>query len=140
MRHPGDISKPLISAAALAFAVAISCSATLVAAESPDRQTAAETPIDFEAFPDERVEQPAERSLLSDALAEALSHSTEGLRIFSTQGGGTGVDLGGRFRHALMVRINPDGSQEIFCVNHPEEAAKILDPRAVKTDDSAGLR
>ncbi len=140
MRHPGDISKPLISAAALAFAVAISCSASLVAAESPDRQTAADAPIDFEAFPDKRVEQPAERSLLSGALAEALSHSTEGLRLFTTPGGGTGVDLSGRFQHAIMVRINPDGRQEFFCVNHPEEAAKILDPRSIKTDDSAGLR
>lgn len=140
MRHPGDYRTPHMGAAALAFALTIFCSAFVVSAESPDPQTLADTPIDLETLPETHAEQPPERSLLSDALAEALSHSTEGLRIFSTPGGGTGVDLGDRFQHAIMVRISPDGRQEFFCVNHPDEAAKILDPRSAKTDNSAGLR
>jgi hypothetical protein len=129
-----------MSAVAFAVAVGTLCFGSTIAAESPDLQIAAGTPIGFEGFTDKETVQAAPRSLLSNALAEAFSHSTEGLELFATPGGGTGVDLGGRFRHVLMVRINADGRQEIFCVNHSEEAAKILDPRSVKTDESAGLR
>jgi hypothetical protein len=63
---------------------------------------------------------------LSAPLANALSRSTEGLRVFTLANGGHGVDLAGRFQHVLVVRMKADGSLETACVNHPHEAEHLL--------------
>jgi hypothetical protein len=65
---------------------------------------------------------------LSDQLATALSRSTEGLETFDLANGGQGVHLDGRFQHVFMVRIKPDGSFETVCVNHQQQAEKVLQP------------
>jgi hypothetical protein len=70
---------------------------------------------------------------LSAAIVEALSRSTAGLRVFEIEGGGTGVDLDGRFQHVLVVRAQSDGSFEIACVDHLHAAEKLLGPGALKS-------
>jgi hypothetical protein len=67
-----------------------------------------------------------ETGILSIPLAKALTRSTEGLVVFELKNGGKGVHLDGRFQHALMVRVRPDGSLETFCTNHSHEAEKFL--------------
>ena len=68
----------------------------------------------------------SETEALSEPLASALTRSTEGLQVFQLTHGGTGVFLGGRFQHALMVRVKADGSLETVCTNHSHEAEKFL--------------
>ena len=67
-----------------------------------------------------------ETEILSAPLAKALSPSTEGLRVFELANGGKGVHLDGRFQHAFMVRVKPDGSLETLCTNHSHEAENFL--------------
>lgn len=64
--------------------------------------------------------------VLSAPLAKALTRSTEGLQVFELKSGGMGVHLGGRYQHALMVRVKADGSLETVCTNHSHEAEKFL--------------
>ena len=67
-----------------------------------------------------------ETEILSAPLAKALSRSTEGLRVFELANGGKGVYLDGRFQHALMVRVKPDGSLETVCTSHSHAAEDFL--------------
>ena len=67
-----------------------------------------------------------ETDVLSAPLAKALSRSTEGLRVFELSNGGMGVHLDGRFQHALMVRVKPDGSLETVCTSHSRAAEDFL--------------
>ena len=67
-----------------------------------------------------------ETEVLSAPLAKALSRSGEGLRVFELANGGKGVYLDGRFQHALMVRVKPDGSLETVCTSHSHEAGDFL--------------
>jgi hypothetical protein len=63
---------------------------------------------------------------LSAALAKALDRSTDGLRVFELANGGHGIDLEGRYQHALVVRMRADGTFETICVNHVREAEALL--------------
>ena len=67
-----------------------------------------------------------ETDVLSAPLAKALTRSGEGLRVFELSNGGKGVYLDGRFQHALMVRVKPDGSLETVCTSHSHEAGDFL--------------
>ena len=67
--------------------------------------------------------------VLSEALARALTRSTEGMQVFELENGGKGVHLGGRFQHAYMVRIRPDGTLETYCTEHSHEAEAFLKSR-----------
>ena len=71
---------------------------------------------------------------LSPAVAKALSRSTEGLRVFDLANGGRGVDLEGRFRHVVMVRVMPDGSLETSCVDGARAAEELLGRGSAKAD------
>lgn len=73
-----------------------------------------------------------ETEVLSAPLAKALNRSAEGLRVFELENGGKGVHLDGRFLHALMVRVKPDGSLETVCTNHPHEAEVFLDGKTAR--------
>jgi ABC-type cobalt transport system substrate-binding protein len=68
-----------------------------------------------------------ETEVLSAPLAKALTRSADGLWVFELSNGGKGVHLDGRFQHALMVRVNSDGSLEIVCTNHSHEAEDFLE-------------
>ena len=70
-----------------------------------------------------------ENGVLSAPLTKALTRSTEGLQIFELENGGGGVHLDGRFQHALMVRVKPDGSLETVCTSHSHEAENFLKGR-----------
>jgi hypothetical protein len=63
---------------------------------------------------------------LSFSLTKALSRSIEGLHVFELANGGQGIDLGGRYRHALVVRMRADGTFETVCVDHAREAEALL--------------
>ena len=71
-----------------------------------------------------------EPGILSEALARALTRSAEGLRVFELENGGKGVHLGGRYQHAYMVRIGPDGSLETYCTEHSHGSEKFLKSRS----------
>ena len=72
--------------------------------------------------------------VLSASLAKALTRSTEGLRVFDVSSGGKGVHLDGRFQHALMVRVKPDGSMETVCTSHSHAAEKFLQANPTGVD------
>jgi len=71
---------------------------------------------------------------LSAPLAKALNRSAEGLRVFELENGGKGVHLDGRFQHALVVRVKPDGSLETVCTNHSRAAEKFLQGKSAGAD------
>ena len=75
-----------------------------------------------------------ETDVLSAPLAKALTRSTEGLRVFELSNGGMGVHLDGRFQHALMVRVKPDGSLETVCTNHSHEAEDFIHGKSAGAD------
>ena len=52
--------------------------------------------------------------------------STEGLRVFELANGGKGVHLDGRYQHAFMVRVRPDGSLETLCTDNSHGAGAFL--------------
>lgn len=64
--------------------------------------------------------------VLSAPLTKALTRSTDGLQVFELASSGKGVHLDGRYQHALMVRMKPDGSIETVCTNHSHEAEQFL--------------
>jgi hypothetical protein len=63
---------------------------------------------------------------LSAPVARALIRSTEGLQVFKLENGGKGVHLDGRYKHAFMVRVRPDGSLETLCTDHSHGAEAFL--------------
>ncbi len=72
--------------------------------------------------------------VLSNPLAKALTRTTEGLQVFKLSNGGKGVHLDGRFQHALMVRVKPDGSIETVCTSHSHSAEKFLQAKPTGVD------
>jgi hypothetical protein len=72
--------------------------------------------------------------VLSDPLAKALTRTTEGLQVFELSNGGKGVHLDGRYQHALMVRVKPDGSMETVCTSHSHAAEKFLQAKPTGVD------
>jgi hypothetical protein len=62
---------------------------------------------------------------LRQALARPLSHSVEGLDVKTLPNGKRAVHLGGRFGHAMMLRINPDGTREHGCFDSAEHAVEF---------------
>lgn len=78
------------------------------------------------------LREPGE--ILSAPLAKALTRTTEGLQVFELSNGGTGVHLDGRFQHALMVRVRPDGSVETVCTSHSHAAEKFLQAKPTGVD------
>ncbi|HVR30835.1 MAG TPA: hypothetical protein VMS86_15030 [Thermoanaerobaculia bacterium] len=57
----------------------------------------------------------AQRRLLALHPRAAVSRSVQGLRPFTLEGGGRGINLQGRFQSALMVRVMEDGSLRTTC-------------------------
>lgn len=55
--------------------------------------------------------------------SEWLNKSTDGLVPFALEGGGRGVNLKGRFRHSLSVRVTEDGRFETICSDHASHEA-----------------
>lgn len=72
------------------------------------------------------AEAHEESGRLSGAIMKALSRSTDGLRVFDLENGGSGVDLDGGFRHVFMVQVRADGSFETSCVDHVQALEKLM--------------
>lgn len=62
---------------------------------------------------------------LRESLAQPLSRSVEGLTIETLPNGKQGVHLQGRFGHATMLRIKPDGTRERGCFDNVERAVEF---------------
>jgi len=62
---------------------------------------------------------------LRKALARPLSRSIEGLNVETLSNGKSAVHLEGRFGHATMLRINPDGTREHGCFDNAERAVEF---------------
>ncbi len=148
MSHRFRIRRVLSGAFRVAVTVLLVTSfAEFAAALSPDNQDrdgdkGIETPagenerteairVVYDPETGEVVSVPArEPGILSETLARALTRSAEGLRVFELENGGKGVHLGGRYQHAYMVRIGPDGSFETFCTEHSHGAEEFLKSRS----------
>lgn len=59
-------------------------------------------------------------------ILRADNRSIEGLEIEVRPDGILKVDLRGRFQHALAVRIEPDGTSTIECIDDAEMMAAFL--------------
>ena len=129
---------PVLCAAYLVAALAAPAAASPPGDEERAQREVSETPaaetyttrairVIYDPETGEIISVPIrEAGVLSAPLAKGLTRSTEGLRVFELENGGTGVHLGGRFQHALMVRVNPDGSLETVCTSHSHAAEKFL--------------
>ncbi len=62
---------------------------------------------------------------LRKSLARPLSRSIEGLSVDTLPNGKHAVHLGGRFGHATMLRIKPDGTRERGCFDNAEHAVEF---------------
>ena len=62
---------------------------------------------------------------LRKSLAQPLSRSLEGLNVETLPNGKHGVHLQGRFGHATMLRIKPDGTRERGCFDNVERAVQF---------------
>ena len=61
------------------------------------------------------------------------NRSIEGLVEEVTSDGARRVDLRNRFRHALVLRIEPDGRRMIHCADTAEQLEALLDNREVSS-------
>jgi hypothetical protein len=62
---------------------------------------------------------------LRKSLARPLSRSVEGLNVETLPNGKRAVHLEGRFSHATILRINPDGRRERGCFDNAEHAIEF---------------
>lgn len=62
---------------------------------------------------------------LRSSLARPLSRSLDGLNVETLPNGKHGVHLQGRFGHATMLRIKPDGTRERGCFDNVEHAVQF---------------
>ncbi len=84
--------------------------------------------------------QARERSVLSEALAHALSRSTDDLEVFELPSGGVGVHLEGRFQHVVTIKVQVDGSFELECVDSARKANKALGIHTAGPNDASRVR
>jgi hypothetical protein len=73
-----------------------------------------------------RKPTPAETEELVATRTTLTSRSTDGLKQTALSGGGTAVNLEGRFAPVMLWKPNPDGTNEVKCVTSFEEAADFL--------------
>lgn len=69
------------------------------------------------------------------------NRSVKDLKAEATADGGSKVYLEGRFQHALILKIAPDGSRTVECVDDHLEERALLEPEQVTSspdDDSRG--
>lgn len=122
----------------LAFSCALLCLSwsPSFADEDPERPVTS-----VETGSEQRSE--AENDKISNVSGLSLSpdnQSVEGLEIEELPQGAIKADLQGRFRHALVLRIAPDGSRSIECIDSAEREAELLEVALIETstrhDDS----
>ena len=67
------------------------------------------------------------QAIMRDAtLSRALKRSDEGLVAEQHADGTVMVDLQGRFQHAMLARVNADGTVEVQCHDQLRPAAEFL--------------
>jgi hypothetical protein len=62
---------------------------------------------------------------LRKSLARPLSRSLEGLKVETLPNGKRAVHLEGRFGHATILRLKPDGTRERGCFDDAEHAVEF---------------
>jgi hypothetical protein len=107
-------------------AIVAAAVAPLAACQNPDAATA--------DSPTKPALTTTQAQALSD-LGQMLRRPKEGLSATSVSGG-TRVDLQGGFQHAVMVQVNPDGTQTLICTDSIDTATEFLTRgTAVKADE-----
>jgi hypothetical protein len=94
-----------------------------VAESKAEREPAVQRPVAQSGAVQVTREQRV--AALRQALARPLSHSVEGLAVETLPNGKRAVHLDGRFGHAMMVRIKPDGTRERGCFDNAEHAVEF---------------
>jgi len=92
------------------------------AAEAEASRTPAKRPAAAAALLSTRDQRVA---ALRKSLSRPLSRSIEGLKVEALPNGKSAVHLEGRFGHATMLRINPDGTRERGCFDDAERAIEF---------------
>lgn len=85
----------------------------------PGMPRPAAKPVADQVTRDQRV------AALRQSLGRSLSRSLEGLNVDTLPNGKHGVQLQGRFGHATMLRIRPDGTRERGCFDNVEHAVEF---------------
>jgi hypothetical protein len=67
---------------------------------------------------------------LKRVLEPRLDRSREGLEVETFASGKRGVHLHGRFGHATVLRVKPDGTRERGCFDDAKSAAEFAAPEA----------
>jgi hypothetical protein len=140
----------LVSTVVLAVIVGISVSSKTANAQQEKEQTRsqAEDGDTTVQYANQKIKiDPQTGKLRTPTVEEARSivetiqsltnRSSKGLKVTQTAGGGTKVDLQGRYQTVVVAKPNPDGTNEIMCVNSLEEAAAFLgiDPSKIPAKD-----
>jgi hypothetical protein len=86
---------------------------------APGTQLPAAKPGAVEITREQRI------AALRKALARPLSRSVEGLNVETLPNGKRAVHLEGRFGHATILRINPDGTREHGCFDNADHAVEF---------------
>lgn len=101
------------------------CALVLFAASAYATEERPERPVP-EAEQIESKESEGEESRPKNLALSPMNRSVEGLEATAAAHGATKVDLEGRFQHALVLRIAPDGTRSIECIDSAEHEAELL--------------
>lgn len=105
----------------------ILCALGLTASIYAGERSGAE-PSDPEPVEVEKAESAdADSSLRSRLTLSPQNRSVKDLHVEATTGGALKVDLEGRFQHALVLKIAPDGSRSVECVDDHRQERSLLE-------------
>lgn len=94
--------------------------APVSATPEPAAPSKAQVPDNVAQVREQRV------AALKRALEPRLTRSEQGLSVKTLPNGRKVVPLEGRFGHATVLRVNPDGSRERGCFDEAEAAVEFM--------------
>jgi hypothetical protein len=115
-----------------AFVLVGLASSALAGCEAPESSVEASAPVTEVPAVAQAPKPPIERAValtreqrveaLKRVIEPRLDRSREGLEERTLANGKKGVHLHGRFGHATVLRVNPDGSRERGCFDETQAA------------------
>jgi len=121
----------------------LGCSACLlaIACEGQSPSTTQSAPVSEAPAPAEALSKPPVGRVvamtreqrveaLKRVIEPRLNRSREGLAVETLANGKKSVHLDGRFGHATVLRVNPDGSRERGCFDDAKAAVEFAAPEA----------
>lgn len=112
----------------------LACALLGIASSSFAAGEGGQKPPDQEAAEIEKARPDDDRRAPSGLTLSANNRSVRGLETTPGAKGSVKVDLEGRFTHALVLRVAPDGSRTVECVDSPAHLAELLDTEAEEAE------